>query len=376
VNYIDSFKIILKYILQKMDTGKKYFSKQLLQWNKMKNNRAMPWKGEKDPYKIWLSEIILQQTRVEQGWAYYNRFVSTFPNIKKLATAPEEKIFKLWEGLGYYTRCKNLIATAKFIAKEKQGKFPDSYEEILSLKGIGPYTAAAIASFAFNLPHAVVDGNVFRVLSRFFSIDIPVDSSSGKKTFTELAEKLLDKKQPGIYNQAIMDFGATVCKPQKPLCSICPLKNRCVALLEGKIDLLPVKDGKMIKKQRWLYYLIVAYNGKIYVRKRGAKEIWENLYEFVLLETDRSFSFEEIKKSKFLKNIAGKNKSDILHVSKIYKQQLTHQTIHGGFIQLKVNDPLSLRDYKAVTYKELVKLAFPKFITGYLAENELKAFYR
>lgn len=364
------------YILQKMDTDKKYFSKKLIDWNKQLNKRLMPWKGEKDPYKIWLSEIILQQTRVEQGWAYYDRFVSTFPNIKKLAAAPEEKIFKLWEGLGYYTRCKNLIATAKFIASEKQGKFPDTYNDILGLKGIGPYTAAAIASFAFNLPHAVVDGNVFRVLSRFFGIDTPTDSSTGKKIFTALAEALLDKKQPGIYNQAIMDFGAVICKPQNPLCSTCPLKIRCVAFLQNRVSVLPVKSGKMIKKHRWLYYLIVAYNGKIYVRKRGAKEIWENLYEFVLLETDRSFTFEEIKNSEFFKDIAGKNKSVILHVSKMYKQQLTHQTIHGNFIQLTVRNALPLKDYKAVTYKELVKLPFPKFITAYLAENELKAFER
>jgi A/G-specific adenine glycosylase len=359
-----------------MDTGKKYFSKQLLQWNKMQNKRAMPWKGEKDPYKIWLSEIILQQTRVEQGWAYYNRFVSTFPHIKMLAAAPDEKVFKLWEGLGYYTRCKNLIATAKFIANEKQGKFPDSYEVILSLKGIGPYTAAAIASFAFNLPHAVVDGNVFRVLSRFFGIDTPTNSTAGKKLFTELAEALLDKKLPGIYNQAIMDFGAVICKPQNPLCTVCPLKTRCTALLQAKVDVLPVKAGKLIKKERWLYYLIVEYNGKIYVRKRGAKEIWENLYEFVLLETDKLSSFEEIKNSKFFRNITGKNKATILHVSKIYKQQLTHQTIHGNFIQLKVNNEPPLTHYKAVTYNQLNKLPFPKFITTYMAENELKAFER
>jgi A/G-specific adenine glycosylase len=364
------------YILQKMGTGKKYFSKQLLRWNKMQNKRAMPWKGEKNPYRIWLSEIILQQTRVEQGWNYYNRFVSTFPNIKKLAAAPEEKVFKLWEGLGYYTRCKNLIATAKFIANDKQGKFPDTYEEILSLKGVGPYTAAAIASFAFNLPHAVVDGNVFRVLSRFFGIDTPTDSTTGKKLFTELAEELLDKKLPGIYNQAIMDFGAVICKPQNPLCTVCPLKTSCTALLEEKVNILPVKSGKLIKKERWLCYLIVEYNGKIYVRKRGPKEIWENLYEFVLLETDKAFSFEEIINSTSFRNITGKNKAAILHVSKMYKQQLTHQSIYGNFIQLKVNNEPPLKDYKAVTYKQLNKLPFPKFITGYLAENELQAFER
>lgn len=359
-----------------MNNNKKYFTKQLLKWNEEVNNRPMPWKGEKDPYKIWLSEIILQQTRVEQGWAYYNRFVSTFANIKKLAKAPEEKVFKLWEGLGYYTRCKNLIATAKFIANEKQGLFPNTYEEILSLKGIGPYTAAAIASFAFNLPHAVVDGNVFRVLSRYFGIETPTDSTIGKKLFTELAEELLDAKQPGIYNQAIMDFGAVICKPQNPLCAQCSLKNKCAALARDKVDLLPVKAGKLTKKLRWFYYFIVEHNGKIYVRKRGPKEIWENLHEFLLFETDRLMSMEEIKTTRFFKDLTNKKKAVVLDVSKIYKQQLTHQTLQGCFIQLKLAQEPYLKDYKAVTYKEMKKLAFPRFITGYLAENELKAFER
>jgi len=359
-----------------MNNDKKYFTKQLLTWNKEVNDRPMPWKGEKDPYKIWLSEIILQQTRVEQGWAYYNRFVSTFPDIKKLAKAPEEKVFKLWEGLGYYTRCKNLIATAKFIAHEKQGIFPNTYEEILNLKGIGPYTAAAISSFAFNLPHAVVDGNVFRVLSRYFGIETATDSTAGKKLFTELAEALLDTKQAGIYNQAIMDFGAVICKPQSPLCTQCPLKIKCVALLNDKVDVLPVKAGKLTKKLRWFYYFIVEYNGKVYVRKRGPKEIWENLHEFVLLETNRLMTLDEIKHTDLFKNIAAKNKVAVLHVSEIYKQQLTHQTLQGSFIQVKLNKEPSLNGYKAVSYKELNKLAFPKFITGYLAENELQAFER
>jgi A/G-specific adenine glycosylase len=359
-----------------MPSDKKFFSKQLLSWNKLKNTRLMPWKGEKNPYKIWLSEIILQQTRVEQGWDYYNRFVSTFPTVKKLAAAPEEKVFKLWEGLGYYTRCKNLIATAKFIANERKGKFPDTYDEILSLKGIGPYTAAAIASFAFNLPHAVVDGNVFRVLSRFFAIDAPIDSSSGKKIFSELAQELLDKKLPGVYNQAIMDFGAVICKPKNPMCSDCVLRNKCAAILQEKVDELPVKTGKLIRKWRWFYYLIVEYRGKIYVRKRAPKDIWENLYEFVLLETDKPIPATTLRNADFYKNITGESKIEILRVSKMYKQQLTHQTIQGNFIQLKTNKVQLLAGYKPVTYKELAKLPFPKFITGYLAENELKAFER
>jgi A/G-specific adenine glycosylase len=359
-----------------MASDREFFSKQLLHWNKYKNSRLMPWKGEKDPYKIWLSEIILQQTRVEQGWDYYNRFISVFPNVKKLAAAPEQKVFKLWEGLGYYTRCKNLISTAKCIAHERKGKFPDSYNEIIKLKGIGPYTAAAVASFAFNLPYAVIDGNVFRVLSRFFGIDTPIDNAEGKKIFTSLAADLLDKKLPGIYNQAIMDFGATICKPKNPKCGDCPLKSRCVAVLANKVNLLPVKTGKMIKKLRWFYYLIVEYNGKFYIRKRPPKDIWENLYEFVLIEAGTSIPSAKLKSPDFYKNIAGLNSASIRYISNIYKQQLTHQTIQGCFIHLKIKNALLLKDYKTVTYKELADFPFPKFIAGYLAKNELETFVR
>jgi len=357
-------------------TQKRYFIKGLLRWNTKDNNRIMPWKGEKDPYKIWLSEIILQQTRVDQGLGYYNRFITTFTDIKKLANAPEQKVFKLWEGLGYYTRCKNLVATAKYIDREKNGIFPETYQEILDLKGIGPYTAAAIASFAFNLPHAVVDGNVYRVLSRFFGIEMATATITGKKYFTALAEELLDKKFPGIYNQAIMDFGAVICKPKNPLCTQCPLKTRCIARLTNKIDELPVKAARLIKKKRWFYYLIFEYNGKVYTRKRGAKDIWENLNEFVLLETGKPITVEKIKANSTFKKIAGKSRPVIVHVSEMYRQQLTHQSIHSCFIQVKLEKPPQLKDFKAVGHRELSRLPFPKIITAYLQENELTAFVR
>ena len=190
--------------------NKKFFFENLIKWNRNKNKREMPWKGEKDPYKIWISEIILQQTRVQQGLAYYNRFIKAWPNVKSLAKVKEQKVYKLWEGLGYYNRCRNLIASAKYINDELGGRFPEKYEDILSLKGIGDYTAAAIASFAFNQPYAVVDGNVFRVLARFFGIQTPVETTEGKKLFKELANELIDKKNPAEYNQAIMDFGAVI----------------------------------------------------------------------------------------------------------------------------------------------------------------------
>ncbi|MEP6675688.1 MAG: A/G-specific adenine glycosylase [Ferruginibacter sp.] len=345
----------------------KFFTSSLLEWNNSLNHRPMPWKGEKDPYRIWLSEIILQQTRVEQGWQYYNKFIGTFPSINDLAKAPEEKVFKLWEGLGYYTRCKNLIATAKLIAKERKGNFPDTYEEIIALKGVGPYTAAAIASFAYQLPHAVVDGNVFRVLSRYFGIVTPVDSSEGKKLFIALADELLDKNAPGIYNQALMDFGATICKPSLPLCNACILKKMCTAYRDGTVNKLPVKEKSIAKKLRYFYYIKALYNDTAYVRKRPAKDIWENLYEFILMESDQPIEPD----SDTVKKIIGKQKFDVLQVSVPYKQQLTHQTIQGQFISIRLQRPLALADFEAVPIKKLRELPFPKFILNYLTDKKL-----
>lgn len=354
-----------------MAARQQYFTRQLLSWNKQQNRRTMPWKGETDPYKIWLSEIILQQTRVEQGLAYYNRFITTFPTVQDLAAAPEQQVFKLWEGLGYYTRCKNLIATAVHIANDLQGQFPNTYEGILQLKGIGPYTAAAIASFAFNLPHAVLDGNVFRVLARFFGIDTPIDSTVGKKLFSSLAQSLLSIDTPALYNQALMDFGATVCKPMAPTCVACPLQSNCQALAQDKVKLLPVKSKSIVKTTRWFNYLVIEQAGKLYVRKRPAKDIWENLYEFVLLETDTLHSPQELfQTSAFKKIIAGLSHT-VVQISSLYTQQLTHLTINGQFIRLTVNKPLKLTGYEAISEKKIRELPFPKIIVHYLTDKKL-----
>jgi A/G-specific adenine glycosylase len=353
----------------KQQANQVFFTNQLLQWNKEENKRQMPWKGEKDPYKIWLSEIILQQTRVEQGLDYYNRFVKAFPTVKHLARAPEDKVFKLWEGLGYYTRCKNLIASGRYIAGELDGRFPDTYEGILALKGVGPYTAAAIGSFAFNLPRAVVDGNVFRVLARYFGIDTAIDSTEGKKIFSALAEDLLDKKNPAVYNQALMDFGAIICKPQQPLCSTCVHKKKCAAFLNNKVGQLPVKEKSIVKKTRWLYYLMAEYKGQFYVRKRGSRDIWENLYEFILFEKETSCNVDELLKSMPVKTIFSKKIIDTITVSGIYKQQLTHQTICGQFIRLSINKSLSLEGFELIDKNKLERLPFPKFITNYLKDK-------
>lgn len=343
-----------------------YFTTHLLQWNKEKNRRQMPWKGEKDPYKIWLSEIILQQTRVEQGLAYYNRFIKKYPTINKLAAAPEINVFKLWEGLGYYTRCKNLIYTAKFISHDLNGKFPETYESILKLKGIGPYTASAISSFAYNLPYAVVDGNVMRVLSRFFGINTPIDSDEGKKKFTLLANELINKKWPALYNQAIMDFGATVCKPQLPLCSTCYLQAECTAFKKNSVKEYPFKKGKMIKRNRWFYYIIAEYRGCVYIRKRIQKDIWQNLHEFILIEKDTMVKPASILASKQFMKIAGK-KFKLVNISAVIKQQLTHQTIYGCFIHILLDKKSLLKDYELIEKPGIEQLAFPKLITTYVA---------
>jgi len=336
----------------------------LMRWNHQKNDRKMPWKGEEDPYKIWLSEIILQQTRVEQGLKYYEKFVSNFPTVHKLAAANDEKIYKLWEGLGYYTRCKNLIETARFISKKLNGKFPDKFENIVGLKGVGHYTASAIASFAYNLPYAVVDGNVFRVLSRIFGIKKPIDSTEGKKFFTQLANDLLDKKQPGLYNQALMDFGAVICKPY-PLCTFCVFKDHCYAYQNDLINKLPVKEKKTKITTRWFNYLMIESNKKIYIHKRTANDIWKNLHEFVLIETSDDTSIKEILSKAENEEFLRKGLYKIVSTSPVYSQLLSHQKIIGRFIKIVSKKELVRPGYKAILLKQLPRYAFPRFITAF-----------
>ena len=327
----------------------------------------MPWRGEKDPYKIWISEIILQQTRVAQGLEYYNRFIKAFPTIHDLAKAQEADVYKLWEGLGYYTRCKNIIHTAKYISHDLNGVFPKTYEEILKLKGIGDYTASAIASFAFGLPHAVVDGNVYRVLSRYFGMYEPVDSPSGKKKFNLLANELLDKQYPGLYNQAIMDFGADVCTPRGVNCNICCLKTKCVAFKTNTVGDLPVKEKRILIKHRWFYYLVIKCKSKYYIQKRSSKDIWQNLYEFLLIETPTAHSLKEIKATSAFKKIMHGTGYTITEVSPLIKQKLTHQNLHIQFIQIEIAKPLDNdKGYELVSGSKIALLPFPKTIASYI----------
>jgi A/G-specific adenine glycosylase len=256
-------------------TFKKSFSQKLLKWHQM-NPRDMPWKKTRDAYKIWLSEIILQQTRVEQGTPYYKKLIKCFPTLQHLANANEDEVMSAWQGLGYYTRARNLRAAAKQIMNEYAGRFPSSYEEILMLKGVGTYTAAAISSFAFDLPYAVVDGNVFRVLSRIFDVRKPVDSAEGKKVFTALANDLLDKENPAAYNQAIMNFGAMVCLPVNPVCNECIFRRSCFAFTHQQVAELPVKSKKNAVRIRWFNFLVLEDGDKVLIEKRKEKDIWKS----------------------------------------------------------------------------------------------------
>ena len=357
----------------------KYFQTKLLFWHTTINNRVLPWKEEKNVYFIWLSEIILQQTRAAQGLKYYERFVKTYPTIQDLANAPLEEVYKLWEGLGYYNRCRNLHVSAKKIASELNGEFPKTYESIIELKGVGSYTASAIASFAYNLPHAVVDGNVFRVLSRFFGIKEPTDSAKGKKLFEKVAADCLAKNSSAIYNQAIMDFGATVCKPKNPLCTTCVLKRKCFAYQNEEVASLPFKEKKVKQRSRWFVYYILNKEGKFAVQKRKGKDIWQHLYEFPIIEftSEKEWkNFLEIKDSTLLPtNLYTKN-SRLLKITKIVSQKLSHQTIYAVALlaSLPSTKTKAHLHFEWKTAAQLKKLPFPRIIHLLLNSKVLELF--
>lgn len=345
-----------------------WFGQKLLKWYQA-NKRDLPWRNETDAYKIWLSEIILQQTQVVQGLAYYYRFIQKFPTIELLANAKEDEVLKLWQGLGYYSRARNLHAAAKWVCEVHGAKFPSNYAEILKLKGVGVYTAAAIASFAYNLPYAVVDGNVYRLLSRVFGITTPIDSSIGKKQFQELANNLLDKNLPGLNNQAIMEFGSQFCKPVKPDCNSCVFTDKCVAATKGLVSELPIKEKKLKTRTRYFNYLVVVDEMQnTLLKKRKDKDIWKGLYEFVLIETDTKTEVEKVL-MQFNKN--KKTRQSILHVSKEYKHVLSHQILLAQFVVIKLKQ-LPSNSYKKTPLKSLEKYAFPRLIEKFLQDCDLK----
>lgn len=310
-----------------------FFVNNLIPWY-LRNKRTLPWRATRDPYRIWLSEIMLQQTRVAQGLPYYLKFIDAYPSVSDLAAAPESDVLKLWQGLGYYSRSRNLHATAKMVSNEMNGIFPNNYKDLLKLKGVGDYTASAIASICYDQPEAVVDGNVYRVLSRVFGISTAINSTAGQKQFKKLAQLLIDKKQPGTYNQAIMEFGARYCVPQNPNCEECIFKHHCVAFQTKTVDQLPVKiKAKPIKKRYFNYLVVISKNEKTVLQQRLGKGIWHKLYEFPLVETSEEINLKMLKASPqfldFTKNL--NIESIILFNEKPIIHKLSHQHLITRF---------------------------------------------
>ncbi len=345
-----------------------YFTRRLIAWHEADNTRTLPWKQEKDPYKIWLSEIILQQTRAQQGLPYYLAFTQAYPTVKKLAKAEDEAAFRLWQGLGYYNRCRNMLTTARYIAGELGGKFPDSYKGLLALKGIGPYTAAAIASFAYGLPHAVVDGNVYRVLARYFGIDTPTDSTEGKKHFQALAQELLYADDSAGYNQAIMDLGATVCTPASPKCGDCPLQPQCIAYKQDMIGLLPVKNKKTAVSRRHFHYILLKHKNNIWIEKRINKDIWQNLYQPYLIEHSSPLDVEGLLQHPAFPALPGT-------AQPVYEgmltQRLTHRIIETRFYSIDLEKPVFMPSEAGTWVKTsmLKNYAFPKTVISFLEKK-------
>lgn len=353
-----------------MNQDSKFISETLISWYEV-NKRDLPWRQTKDPYRIWISEIILQQTRVAQGYDYYMRFIETFPNVKTLATADEDKVLKLWQGLGYYSRARNIHTAAKTIVSEYKGIFPTNYKDILSLKGIGEYTAAAIASAAFELPHAVVDGNVYRVLSRLFSIDTPIDTTTGKKLFTELANELIDNQRPGTYNQAIMDFGALQCSPISPSCDNCPFAEKCMAYAQNSVSKYPVKQNKTKVKERYFNYLDIHCRDYTYISKRTGNDIWKNLYELPLVETDKDMSLEELEQNELFKEILkDAGNISIRPASLTLKHVLSHRIIYAKFYKIEVEDDILLQQqFIKIKKAELENYAISRLVDRYFEQQ-------
>lgn len=332
------------------------------------NKRDLPWRTTCDPYLIWLSEIIMQQTRIDQGLAYYNRFAGEFPSVFDLASASEDQVLKLWQGLGYYSRARNLHATAKYICEIYNGKFPNDYKSILSLKGIGEYTASAIASISFNLEYPAVDGNVYRVLARYFGISAPIDSGTGKKTFYELATQLIKGNDPGMHNQALMEFGALQCTPKNPDCSTCPLNERCYAFLNKKINELPAKQNKTKQRDRYFNYIVLRNKNLTWLQKRTGNDIWKNLYEFPVVETSDKTGIDELVNQPLFSEIVS-TETDFLitNVTDWKIHILSHQRIHYRFIQIQLTNEISRpANLVRVNKEDIFNFAVPRLLESYM----------
>ena len=339
------------------------FSEILINWYR-EHKRELPWRESSDPYLIWISEIILQQTRVVQGYDYFIRFIKRFPDVTSLAEADEDEVMKFWQGLGYYSRARNLHAAARSM----NGVFPKTYPEVLALKGVGEYTAAAICSFAYNMPYAVVDGNVYRVLSRYLGIETPIDSTEGKKLFASLAGEFLDKSRPAVYNQAIMDFGAIQCTPQNPACLFCPLAGSCMALSKSMVAQLPVKQHKTKTTERFLNYIYVRAGACTFINKRTGNDIWKNLFELPLIETASSVTEEELLAlPEFIKLFDKEEVPVVRSICRNVKHVLSHRVLYANFSEVVLPETTkSFSSYLKIKTNELEQYAVPKLIHAFL----------
>lgn len=342
----------------------------LLDWY-AREGRDLPWRRTRDPYRIWLSEVILQQTRVAQGTEYYLRFTERFPDVASLAAAPEDEVLKLWQGLGYYSRARNLHAAARQVVERFGGRFPVALEEVRSLRGVGDYTAAAICSAVYDAPCAVVDGNVYRVLARLFDLDAPIDSTAGKRAFAELAQSQLDTAHPGRYNQAIMDFGALRCIPSSPRCEACPLAGRCLALAAGTVAARPVKQGKARVRDRWFNYLHVSSGDRTLLRRREGRDIWQGLYEFPLIETEGPAELPELVRLPQFRELLGDAPWHLVRSIPLPKHQLSHQTLHAVVHRIETPSLTPAAAAMAVPTAALGDYAVPRLIDRYLIKYQI-----
>lgn len=341
----------------------------LLEWYG-REGRDLPWRRTCDPYRIWLSEVILQQTRVAQGMDYYLRFTQRWPEIGALAAATEDEVLKLWQGLGYYSRARNLHAAARTVAERFGGEFPKTYAEVRALPGVGDYTAAAVCSAAYDLPCAVLDGNVYRVLSRLFDVETPIDTTAGRKAFAELAQLQLDPAHPGLYNQAIMDFGALQCTPAQPRCGNCPLADLCLARAAGTLAERPVKQGRTKVSDRWFHYLHIVCGEKTLLMRREGRDIWQGLYEFPLIETDGPADFMVLTALPRFRELAG-GAWHLVRSVEMPRHQLSHRTIHAAIHRIETPRLTPAAEALAVATETIGDYAVPRLLERYLIKYQI-----